>query len=207
MSAARGRTSRRAATRVAWIALLVMAVAPACAGDIVRYEHAGRERIWLRERGYSIDRPQRARGADWRERALGDADLAFEGPDGAALSLQSSCRKRRASPQMLARHLTLGSSGASLLGSGPVELRGDSGWAQTFETREHDVLVRVKTVSLVGGGCVFDWVLVTPDPSTFAELEAILDAWWQSFRRGVTADPRRVPEEQAPEASLGEAQP
>jgi hypothetical protein len=171
-----------------------MGLAPACAGNVVRYELAGHERLWNSQRGYSIDLPQRASGVGWREQGVEGADLAFRRPDGAALSLQTSCRKRRASPQILARHLTLGSVDERLLGSAPVELHGDSGWSQSFETREQDVVVHVKTVSVVGEGCVYDWVLVTREASAFEALEPIFDAWWQSFRRGITSDPRRVSE-------------
>lgn len=192
MTAQRDSTSRRTATRAGWIALLAVGLAPACASDMVRYDQAGRTSLWNKQRGYSVELPQLDAAEGWREFRLDDADLAFRNRDGSTLSLQSSCRDRKAAPALLARHLAIGVPAAGRQGA-PVELRGDPGWRQSFEASEQGVTVRVHTLSLVGGGCVFDWILVTRDAAALEKLEPVFDAWWQSFRRGVTVDPRRSP--------------
>ena len=156
MTAQRDSTSRRTATRAGWIALLAVGLAPACASDMVRYDQAGRTSLWNKQRGYSVELPQLDAAEGWREFRLDDADLAFRNRDGSTLSLQSSCRDRKAAPALLARHLAIGVPAAGRQGA-PVELRGDPGWRQSFEASEQGVTVRVHTLSLVGGGCVFDW--------------------------------------------------
>jgi hypothetical protein len=50
---------------------------------------------------------------------------------------------------------------------------------QTFDTLHDGTPVRVKTVSLVAGGCSFDWMLASA--GGFAAAEPAFDAWWQSL--------------------------
>jgi hypothetical protein len=107
------------------------------------------------------------------------ATLAFRraGPD--TISLVSRCGQPVASPQIMARHLVIGIPDRTDVASGPIEIAGRSGWAQTFDTRRDDVEVRVKTVSLVAGDCSFDWVLASA--GGFDAAERAFDAWWQSL--------------------------
>ena len=61
--------------------------------------------------------------------------------------------------------------------------RRDPGWTQTVVTGAYRNAVRVKTVTLLNAGCVFDWVLVTPNDASFDAAEPVFDAWWPTFRR------------------------
>jgi hypothetical protein len=178
----------RATARAA--GLVAGAVALACATSPVVASGTG----WRhRELGYTIAAPEPGAGP-WRRMRVEGTDLAFRGPYGEALSLMSHCTGTAARPRIAARNLTLGLGGATPLVSGPISLRGDAGWAQSFEASTDGVPVRVHTVTLVSGGCTFDWVLSARAPSSEspgaggpgeagwrADLRSF-DAWWRSFQ-------------------------
>jgi len=133
--------------------------------------------------GYSIGHPGQDERDAWRQVDIDGADLAFRRNDGAALSLSSDCRETSAPVGVLARHLIIGTSREELIAAGPVELSGDQGFSQTFDTREGEVDVRIKAVTLASGRCVFDFVAVVPEVESFDEVETVFDRWWTSFER------------------------
>lgn len=163
----------------AWVCV---AVSLGCASDPIttqgpRYRH--------RTLGYEIGFPS-SQFAEWERFEVKGADLAFRtrsqdsGPaETSTMSLQSACRKTAADPSMLARHLRIGLDQPKLLSSGPVEVDGRDAWQQVFDTREQDHSVRVKTVTVLAGGCTFDWILIAR--GDFEPLERSFDAWWASF--------------------------
>lgn len=161
--------------------LLLLVTAVGCAGRGLplgadgRYHHA--------DPGYSIDPPRFGEGPAWQRISLDKTDLAWRTDDGRSISLSSSCRKTQAKPALLARRLLIGLEREALLGAHPVALRGDPGWAQTVETGEGGERVRIKTVTVVSAGCVFDWVLVAAADARFDESLEAFDAWWTSFVR------------------------
>lgn len=177
------RTSARLASFVAG-ALVV-----ACAtGPMVATGTGWRNR----DLGYTIAAPEAGAGP-WRRIRVEGADLAFRGAYGETLSLLSHCAERAGTPRIQARNLTIGLGGATPLASGPISLRGDAGWAQSFELDRDATRVRVHAVTLVSDGCTFDWVLSAraPEPGDGpgalgedgwqADLRSF-DAWWRSFR-------------------------
>lgn len=129
------------------------------------------------EHGYSILAPG---DPAWRRIDLEGTDLAYRRPGPATMSLQSRCGKPVAEAQIMARHLVIGVRERTVRQAGPVPVSGGTGWTQTFDTLHDGVGVRVKTVTLVGRGCTFDWTLVAA--GRFEEAEPSFDAWWGSFR-------------------------
>ena len=115
---------------------------------------------------------------------LEGAALAFRRPGREFLGLQSRCGRPVAEPVFMARHLLFGLPERTLVEAGPTQVDGRDAWTQTFDTVQGDVSVRVKTVTLVAGGCCFDLILMSP--GAFAPAEQAFDAWWRSFR----LDPR-----------------
>jgi hypothetical protein len=133
--------------------------------------------------GYTIAHPGGTHHADWKQIKVDGTDLAFRDPSGAALSLSSDCRRTDAPIGVLARQLIIGTSRDELLAASPVELAGDPGFSQTFDTIEDEVRVRIKAVTLLNGGCVFDFVAAVRDLATFDRVETVFDRWWKSFVR------------------------
>jgi len=179
-----GPRSRRAFTRVralTWIAASLVG----CASDLVAVGQDGATGFRHQSLGYSIRAPSAAEGGTWRRVSVEGTDLAFarRADDGeATMTLLSTCRRSQAPPAVRARNLLIGLPEHTLRQSGPVELDGDDGWSQVFDLEQGGVPVRVKAVTLVSGGCTFDWVLVAPGP--FGGAEDSFDAWWTSFERG-----------------------
>jgi len=153
--------------------------------------------------GYRIDRPGAALGTEgladsgWRQISVEGADLAFQRSEGAGtvtMTLQSDCRESEAPAEIRARNLLIGVGPRKIYRSGPMALGRDQGWSQTFDIDAEGIPLRVKTVTLVSGGCTFDWVLVSPGP--LRDVEESFDSWWSSFERGggdrsALADARR----------------
>jgi len=161
--------------------VLSMAVAlsagVSCAGPPLppsggRWEHPGHR--------YFIDAP-RVSPESWSAVLIEGADLAYVRSDGASLTLLSDCARAMAPPWLLARQLLIGVADRELLVSEPLELGGDPGWRLVFRTWQEEREVTVRAITLVGGGCSFDWVWVAPgrpdEPPWF-------EAWWSSFVRG-----------------------
>lgn len=147
-----------------------------------RFEHA--------ERGYSVPYPQSltttAKPA-WRQLKVKDADLAFGGPRDAFMAITSHCDEPNADPAVLGRQLLVGLKNRSSVSSETFEFAGGQAFSQIVESTEDDSAVRTKTVTLVRGGCVVDWVLTVPGP--LADAEAVFDEWWQGFDPGSMPGP------------------
>jgi hypothetical protein len=94
------------------------------------------------------------------------------------MSLQATCGKPQAPPQIMAWHLMIGSK-RTLRASHAVTVGLLEGWTNTFDTLQDGVAIRVKTVTLVHDRCSYDWILSAQ--RGFEESEPSFDAWWQSF--------------------------
>ncbi len=152
-----------------------VALAFGCASDLVArpggFEH--------RRHGYTLGLPPDD-GTPWRRVSVEDAVLSFRRPGPVLMSLQSRCGVPLAAPRILARHLTIGFERPALRHAGPIELDGRTGWTQTFEAADAASPVRVKTVTVVCGDCIVDWILTAR--RGFEAAEPLFDAWWASFR-------------------------
>jgi len=110
-------------------------------------------------------------------------------PDGSAFALVSTCRRTRASPRQLAFGL-MRSSGGRRIGEGEaLEHAGLPGFLQTLERAEDGHWIRLRTVTLVGARCAYDFFLVAPDADRLAALAPAFEVWWQGF---VPADAERA---------------
>lgn len=161
-----------ASGRLALATLALMLAA--CATPLLREG----ETFVHREHGYRIAVPPES----WRPLALEAADLAFSGPGGARMSLGSRCGIPLATPAVLSRHLVIGVRQRRLLAEGAVTLEGHSGWTRTYEIEFESRPRYLKSVTLVAGRCVYDWVLIAGADSQ--EAERAFDRWWSSFRLG-----------------------
>ncbi len=162
--------------------LLLSGSSPGCAGDLVILDRAGTPSYGHRGVGYVIAHPpQEDSQDDWSPIRVEGADLAFRHATGPAISMSSSCRKTRATPSQLARHLMIGTPDRKSRAAGRLDHHGNEGWWQMMDSVENGEDVRIKTVTLVGGGCVFDWVLISSRPATFVAVEPLFDRWWASF--------------------------
>lgn len=162
-----------------WIAAL--GSAPGCvSGPYAVSERDGVVTLTHRSLGYEVARPAWAEAPGWRPVDLDESDLAYRNDRGAAVSLASSCPTTRATVAMLARHVTIGTPRTGVVAAGPFEQGGAPGWSQTFDTVQDGETIRVKVVTLLAGGCIYDWLLVG-HPDTFAAHEAEFDGWVQTF--------------------------
>ncbi len=158
----------------------------ACASSGLKLGSDGRYRS--KDLGYAIDAPRFAEPDEWRKVKVDDTDLAWRTDDGRSMSLASSCRRTRAKPALLARQLLIGVPRDDIVSAHPVALRGDPGWAQVVDTGGEDHSIRIQTVTVVGGGCVYDWVLVGHAGPRFEASVDTFDRWWSSFERARGAD-------------------
>ena len=156
---------------------------PACARDLVRENGE-----WRSTRaGFRIAEPAATPGPDaaagpdagWERFDLEGAALAFRRGKLETMSLQARCGRPVAAPAILARHLVIGLPERTLRQAGPVRVAGQSGWTQTFDARLENRTVRLKTVTLVAAGCVYDLMLVSK--GEFEPAERVFDAWVASF--------------------------
>lgn len=163
------------------MASLVALAALACATSPVVVA-SGSDTYTHRRLGYEIGRPDVGPGR-WSRFTHRGADLAFRQPlpEGgtASMILMSECGRPQAGAGTLARQLLIGLGERTRVASGAVDLHGQTGWSQTFETVEEGQRIRVKSVTLISGKCTFDWVLVAR--GDFGETEAEFDHWWPTF--------------------------
>jgi len=167
----------------ALIVLLVAGIA-GCANSAehwTRYEHV--------EWGYSVPYPQllaTSMTRAWRELRVKDADLAFRGPGGAFMTISSQCGKQSGDPAVLARQLLVGLENRKPVSKKRFEFAGGQAYTQTIDSSGDERAVRTKTVTLVRGDCVVDWLLTAL--GSLADVEASFDVWWRAF------DPGSMPE-------------
>lgn len=177
-----GRTRRRTLRLIVVVGCsIAIAWVSGCATTGLKQGSDGRYRH--RDLDYEIDAPGLPPEAGWRMIKLDDTDLAWRTDDGRSMSLSSSCKRTRAKPALLARRLLIGVPKDAVIAAHPVALRGDAGWAQIVETGTGARAVRIKTVTVVSRGCVFDWVLVAGAGPRFDDSVSAFDAWWTSFER------------------------
>lgn len=172
------RLRRRAA-----LGLTLLLSLPACARDPVL---ANGE--WYSERaGFRIGEPPAIPATEtgaqaearWERFDLEGALLAYRRDERETLSLQARCGRPVTSAAIMARQLVIGIPERTLREGGPHEVAGQSGWLQTFDARLEGRTVRIKTITLVAGGCAYDLVLVAE--GDFAPAERAFDAWVASF--------------------------
>jgi hypothetical protein len=160
-------------------------VALACAGDLDRFDRGGTRVFEHKTRGYRIGMPRGASEEGWKRVNVEGADLVFVGADGSSMTLISRCRRERtrASPQLLARNLLIGSPERYIVAAAPTTLGVAPGWRQTVDIRtEEGVTVRLQSVSVKSGLCIFDWLLASPpDEWSNAEVESQFEGWIESF--------------------------
>jgi hypothetical protein len=168
---------------IAWLPMILQA--SACASDLVFED--GRYRS---DHGhYSIAKPG-GEGAAWRRVRVEGAEIAFQGPDGATMSLIEQCGRPLAKPRILARQLLIGLKGRTMTDEGPLPSDEGRGWVQRLEATAEGKAIRLKTVTRVIGTCTYDWILVVSDGLDWDE--PVFDAWRESFRTA------------APESGIGE---
>ena len=162
-----------AARLVRWIPVLLLGAG--CATPSLSVSGQG---FSHRRHDYTIGRAPEG----WERVKVDGAAIAFRRSGPNTMSLQSRCGKPVATPQLMARHLVIRLPDRTLVSAGPIAVAGRSGWSQVFDTVEHGVSVRVKTVTLVAQDCTFDWVLASTGSFDAAEVD--FDAWWASFELG-----------------------
>lgn len=163
-------------------ALVALPLLAACAGPLVASDGGFRHR----EQGWRIAAPEPVE-PPWRRVSIAGALLAYRRPDGTFMSFQSRCDKPRAAPQIMARHLLIGLPPRTLEASGPVVVGVRPGWTQTVDVEDGSRRLRVKTVTVVGDRCTFDWILSSR--GGFEAAEPSFDAWWSSFELDAAAEP------------------
>ena len=62
-----------------------------------------------------------------------------------------------------------------------LEQAGLPGFAQDLERVEGSAWIRIRTLTLRGARCTYDWILLAPDAERLTALRPAFDAWWQSF--------------------------
>jgi len=193
MSVERGGRAPGSAGPTLLAALAVLACLAGCRPPLMVVDGG---QLRQRELGYRIDPPGDPAEGRWRRIDVDGADVAWTLESDAEarasainISLSSTCRKTAAKAAVLSRQLALGTAQGKRLASEPVTLGPAEGWSQSFETREEGVALRVKTVTLLSGGCVYDWVLVTPASDVFQRIEPGFDAWWRSFEAPARTSP------------------
>jgi hypothetical protein len=174
---------RRAFGLGAWIAF-VCSVSIGCASTsrtVPRFDVA--------TTGYSVPNPNQLPATGdiyWRSVNVSDCDLAFRGPQHAFIAVSSHCGEPEESPSVLGRQLLVGIKNRSVISTEEFAFAGGAAFSQVVEAKSRadseEPAVRTKTVTLVRGGCVVDWVLA--DGSLDPNIEATFDQWWRGFDPG-----------------------
>lgn len=179
-----GGAGRAGRSRAAWVGVfLSVPVAWGCASPLLAVDGGFRHA----EKGYWVAEPPDA-DPPWRRAEVEGADLAYRRPGPTWMSLQVRCKGPLTAPQILARHLRIGLPDHTVRQSYPVEASGHSGWVQVLDVMANGRVVRLKTVTLVAGGCAFDWLLSVPGGEDFPAAEGSFDAWWPTLRIDARAD-------------------
>jgi hypothetical protein len=153
-----------------------------CAAGRTRTESGA---VVLRDKGYRVTVP-----AGWEAVSSVDADVALrQAALGAGLMAHGTCEgktPRRTLP-VLVRHLRFGLRDVEGLEQTPVMLSGRPGIRSHFTARLDGVPVAVGTVTLDGGRCVYDLVVVVAPPEGLAAVAADFERFAQSFE--LTGEP------------------
>lgn len=173
----------------ACLLVLLLVSALGCGGRFVVLEKDAGVRFRHRDLGYEIDKPPILGEHGWAMAELEGSDLLVRHPDGAVWAIASSCRPTSASARMLAAELARATGGRPRGRGQAVEHAGLPGWTQRLERREGEQRIEIKTVTLRGVRCTYDWMLVAPNVERFDALETGFEAWWQSFVPAPTERP------------------
>jgi len=155
-----------------------------CAGTFLFAEDEDGPRYRHRELGYEIDYPSVLSGTGWQIQQLDESDLLVRHRDGSAWAVASNCRATVARVETLAAELARATGGRALEPGRPIVHAGLDGWSQRLEGSDNGHPIDIKTVTLRGPRCTYDWILLAPDVERLDALEADFDAWWQSFEPG-----------------------
>jgi len=134
--------------------------------------------VVVRDKGYRVTVP-----AGWEPIPSHEADVALrQAALGAGLMAHGTCEgktPRRTLP-VLVRHLRFGLRDVEGLDQTPVVLAGRPGVRSRFTARLDGMPVAVGAVTLDGGRCVYDLVVVAP-PERQAAVAADFERFAQSF--------------------------
>lgn len=169
------------------LALLVFfftASTSGCAGKLLSSGSGSAARFRHRELGYEIAYPSVISQFGWRTERLDESDLLVRHRDGSAWALASTCRATTAPVRLLAAELARATGGRPKVDGGSIEHAGLEGWSQYLQRGAGSQLLQIKTVTLRGPRCTYDWILIAPSPERLASLEPLFDTWWQSFEPG-----------------------
>lgn len=166
---------------IRWLLLLVPLTVIGCASRLESTRTDGHARFVHKTLRYTIDRPPVLDTPDWKRVRAPETDLGVRHRDGSTFALVSSCRPTRATPAQLAFHVLHASGGKRVGEETALEHRGLAGYAQTLERVEGDLWMRIRTVTLQGAECSYDFFLLAPDAARFEALLPTFDHWWQSF--------------------------
>ena len=163
-----------------------------CAGVRLPAGSEREPRFRHRELGYEIAYPEVLDDPGWETGRLDEADLLVRHPDGTLWALASTCRATRAPLWVLAAELARATGGTPRGESRRVLQGGLDGISQRLEREEDGQRLQIKTVTLRGARCTYDWVLIAPGEKRLAALEPGFDRWWQSFEPGPTDRPEEA---------------
>ncbi len=155
-----------------------------CAGALLSAGSGPDARFRHRKLGYEVAYPSVLSEPGWRIERLDDADLLVRQREGSLWALASSCRETAAGLKLLAGELARAVGGRALGPGELLEQAGLPGISQRLERVEDGRRLEIKTVTLRGTHCIYDWILVAPTPERMAELEPRFDAWIESFEPG-----------------------
>lgn len=195
-----GFNSRRSGARgfrrhVAWIAFAA-AFVPSCASTTQLDDQGFRHG----DHGYRQPHPADVDGVRWHVIDVVDAHVAYRGSGDAFMALDSRCANEEPDPAVLGRQLLVGIDNRHRLESDSFAFAGGRAYAQLVETNdEAGGVVRTRTVTLVRGGCVIDWVLAVEAGNP--AVESAFERWWRGF------EPKSGSDEVVPGDALVEAAP
>lgn len=117
-------------------------------------------------------------------KSKGDTDKAFRLPSGNAVSVISSCKKRKAgSLRVLSRQLLIGTRNRLIIQEKPLAISGGSGLFTRVKATLDAKVVYLGLVVIKKRGCVFDFTLMSSKKISNDELSEFL-----SFARSLDYD-------------------
>ncbi len=115
-------------------------------------------------------------GPGFRAVRIDGAVAGFEAADGTRFTVNATCDRPLARPEILARELRIGLRGGELERAAPEAHRGLSGFRQSIRLADGRWL---EAITLIGRSCVYDLLAALPreDPARLEDFER----WWRSF--------------------------